>query len=745
MCESKKKADRWGLTLVLVALVGVGSFSVALLQQPDKASANTITIPATNGGLLTVTSGTPSPNSPDTGLCANGRNKPNFTAYITSASLDASQPQELGFNMTIKWRDCAKDTTAYAVYSNKFCDDSGHYAASQGNNYWMAHDCVKYIENVPDNQVNANLGCAVDGKAAPGKQNPQKNLPCTMSPRFDLVRRNGSPVSGVPDNNNQVINFPTKRGNISVNSGTRSNGSNSFSDDICQYYRYSNGSEHTDCKIISIPYSWTYTPPAIITPHVSLPGSILVGQTVTPVYSYTASGGGGGNATGVREFWISDTNDDAINGTDTRVTPANTSTVAVPASGYKFATGAFTTTADSAGKYLCASLNLTAVSPMPPVSRGGPNPATMCVPITKAPSLAVISGDVRTGGNYGVDICGVRDPGIGVASTGDQLSKYFGIRAFNYAAVTPSVSRHTYIRDAAISLGEIFNVATNASGPRGVSSSLHFARGAGNEKSASNEVDGGLFYGVRGSTNPSGFSRFPMPNLSTLKTHCLSPLFVAGRYPTGAEIPAAANINLPGSSRQVLTYRVASGQVINLNVAGGTLSLQQGQRYIVRLESAPGAMGSAVVNLNFNVQYTGSASSVAALPQFVLLAGSEVAPSFNISVRVAPNVTRLDGIYAVRGTNNDTATFSTCSTKWSKTDGVRLTTSDCKGVLTVNGTVIVGGRLNPYRTAGHDSAGATDPAEIFNLRPDVILSDYARNAASPVLHTIYQRELAPRY
>jgi hypothetical protein len=490
-------------------------------------------------------------------------------------------------------------------------------------------------------------------------------------------------------------------------------------------------------------YGRTCTIPRL-TPSVSLPASISVGQSVTAGYKISNTGNGSATVNYTREFWLSNFNDGAIHAGDTRLVPSNSGAVSVPTSDYTF--GSYTTTASDASKYICASLVISNPNPGTTVISG--NPAHMCVPVSKAPSLAVAAGDVRTGGSYGMGTCSMSDPGTSVIGTGAQLSKYFGIRAFNYAGVTSGASRHTYIRDAALSLGEISNVATNSSGPGGVNSSLHFARDAttppNQELNEVTEVNGGLFYGISGSAGV--FTRAPLPNFP-VTTHCLSPLFAAGRYPTATATVAPPTLPAPTSGTTTLTYTVAQNGTVTLNApSGNTLSLTSGQRYIIRIVPLSSSVTTAKVVLNMNVQYAaGTVSDIANLPQFVLLAGSEDTPSFNVSLQVAPGVTRLDGIYAVRGTDNDTATFSTCSTKASERGGVSLTTGDCSSTLIVNGAVVVGGRLNPYRTAGHSAAADRSPAETFNLRADTLLSDYARNAANPTLRVVSQRELAPRY
>lgn len=370
-----------------------------------------------------------------------------------------------------------------------------------------------------------------------------------------------------------------------------------------------------------------------------------------------------------------------------------------------------------------------------------------CTPIGKAPSFAVTAGGVRTGGNYGAGTCSVTKR---VGFTEPQNINYFGIMAHDYASTSAATPYHTYVRDSVLSLGSINNVASKTLGVGGTTNNeLHFARGPGNA------IGGGLFYGSSGSTPAAG--NFPLAD--PINTHCLTDLFEANRYPaavTPDNIPSGVSsraLPAPVAGVNTVTYNLCGNTAESLltltGPGGGELVLQPGQQYVVRVtQSGAGCNTNPVfVRLASNIRYSGTAGTIDQLPQFVFLAGDD--STSRVSVQVDNAVTRLDGIFANRGTNDDQATFLTCAARANTATprwGLRsITTPECSNVLTVNGAIVLGGRLDPYRTAGHDSLGNTQPGEVFNLRPDTILSDYARDHSSSQLEVVNQRELAPRF
>lgn len=137
------------------------------------------------------------------------------------------------------------------------------------------------------------------------------------------------------------------------------------------------------------------------------------------------------------------------------------------------------------------------------------------------------------------------------------------------------------------------------------------------------------------------------------------------------------------------------------------------------------------VTISGNLQYiSGSPSYVtpADIPSLLIIAKG------NIFVNEA--VSAMNGIFVARNT------FYTCYPKPSPP-----TVNTCSTLLTVNGAVIAG-TLDLYRTRG--AAGATpaerqQPAEIFNLRPEVFLNNVLNTSSQPTLTTSETRELPPRF
>lgn len=315
--------------------------------------------------------------------------------------------------------------------------------------------------------------------------------------------------------------------------------------------------------------------------------------------------------------------------------------------------------------------------------------AMKCSVSVKHPSLAVSYGDVRTGGSF--DSCSIN-------LAGSNRGLYHGIVGHAYS----DGMQHSYINGAALSTGTINSFASWSGGP-GTGVRGYFGRGPATPASSFN----GMFYGDINSASA------PSP----LRTHCLSPAFEPGRYAT-----------VSSGTTTVQTHTL-SGTSPNLTL--GDITLGPNQRRVIRVT------GSGTVQLNGNISYTGSATNIYELPQFVLLVDSP-----NINVVVGDTVARLDGIYAGQGS------FFTCYSHNATTTGrfnKWTTASFCPSQLKVNGAVIMSDRLYPYRTSGHNSAVDTSPAEIFNLRPDILLSDYVDGDPTPSLSTSSQRELAPRY
>lgn len=368
-----------------------------------------------------------------------------------------------------------------------------------------------------------------------------------------------------------------------------------------------------------------------------------------------------------------------------------------------------------------------------------------CVRIGKGPSMAVTSGDLRVGGTYGNGDCRVTKPGS-IATDSARLSRFFGVITRGYNGTDPANPHHNYVANGILSPGYIENVVSMKNGVGGgQNTELHFARGPRPADPANTVMGGGEFYGSFTDINENPF-----------RTHCLTPVFDSTRYPSTqstVQVASTSTLDLPAPNAGItsVTYNICSNgaadKLLSLNGPGATdLVLGQGQQYIVRITQAGTNCNShpVFVKINNNVRFTGTAPSIDKLPQFVFLADGP-----RISIQVDNAVTRLDGIYANRGTDDDASVFLTCAARaqnpTSRTTFRVITTGECSNQLRVNGAVIVGGRLDPYRASGHHVSGNTDPAEIFNLRGDIVLSDFMRGRTANQLEVINQREVAPRF
>lgn len=126
--------------------------------------------------------------------------------------------------------------------------------------------------------------------------------------------------------------------------------------------------------------------------------------------------------------------------------------------------------------------------------------------------------------------------------------------------------------------------------------------------------------------------------------------------------------------------------------------------------------------------YSTSLASIVEIPSVKIVARN---------VRVAPSVTKIDPWIIARASDGLYGSIYTCN-------GVtgNATNATCPSKLTINGPVLANS-LYAFRT--NDSATG-DPAEVFNLRANNILSAYAgRGTSQPVARTELVTELPPRF
>lgn len=134
------------------------------------------------------------------------------------------------------------------------------------------------------------------------------------------------------------------------------------------------------------------------------------------------------------------------------------------------------------------------------------------------------------------------------------------------------------------------------------------------------------------------------------------------------------------------------------------------------------------VTIDNNILYPASYASAAQIPSLVVIATG--------NIYVNAGVQQMDGVFISRGT------FYTCFPKVEP-----ATIATCNTPLTVNGSVSSLG-LDLFRTAGADGvtpATQKAPAEIFNLSPEVYLTNALNQTTQTVITTTNLRELPPRF
>jgi hypothetical protein len=159
---------------------------------------------------------------------------------------------------------------------------------------------------------------------------------------------------------------------------------------------------------------------------------------------------------------------------------------------------------------------------------------------------------------------------------------------------------------------------------------------------------------------------------------------------------------------------------VNGNITLNASELDQGKSIIIK--------ATGTVTITDNQTYNdGPYTSTSQLPQLVIIANNIIINS---------NVTEVDAWLVA--TANANSSIKTC-------DQVGNTVDLCNQPLTVNGPVMAN-HLYLYRTAGSGTdIHSGDPAEIFNLRPDVYLWAYNNASNSGKIQTTYITELPPRF
>ena len=195
---------------------------------------------------------------------------------------------------------------------------------------------------------------------------------------------------------------------------------------------------------------------------------------------------------------------------------------------------------------------------------------------------------------------------------------------------------------------------------------------------------------------------------------------VASNFPTTSSTPTlSGSVNLGGLNG---VYKAAG----NLDISGGSIGL--GRSVII---NAP----NSTVTITGDIKYSSSPmNNVASIPQVVI---------------IAKNI-RIQGANAANAVNQIDAWLiasETINTCYDAGTAAALTINICSERLTVNGPVM-SDKLFLWRTGGSeagDGPSASDPAEVFNLRPDAYLWGISQSSKSGRLETVYERELPPRF
>lgn len=213
---------------------------------------------------------------------------------------------------------------------------------------------------------------------------------------------------------------------------------------------------------------------------------------------------------------------------------------------------------------------------------------------------------------------------------------------------------------------------------------------------------------------------------------------VIGGYSSAKNIPNVA-ANFPNTDAPVYANDPNSQGIYTSNDYGNpTISdpivisaktLQRGQWVVI---NAP----NADVTITGNINYTNTElQSISQIPQMIIIAKN---------IYIAESVTNIDAWLIAKGTSSPgTGLIDTCSSAALPLFSSPQTINTCQDRLTVNGPVMAK-TLWLRRTAGAGANG-TDPAEVFNLRPDAYLWLYARASTSGRVQIVDIKELPPRF
>lgn len=346
-----------------------------------------------------------------------------------------------------------------------------------------------------------------------------------------------------------------------------------------------------------------------------------------------------------------------------------------------------------------------------------PNFVQDCTTVAKAPALTVKGGDLRVGGSF---------PGVsGTACmvprglTSNRVP--YGVLGYeSYDKTRSSLGEYATYTPGAISGYGSGGLAYDSP----VKAWNHLLFGTKGFVDMAQYADNGLFLGPSGVG--TGTTSYCLANLANM--------YYAGPNTT----PIGTNVGITNSSPKASTNYNFTGSngTLNLSAAAGT-HFNPGERAVIKVtQTQANNVGNKII-IRGPIRYaTSGYTSIAQLPQFVLIADGKIDIQFDGS----PGISKFEvnGLYSTKGN------VYTCD---GQSGEAGLTWSgQCSTPLVVNGAVIAAGRVLPFRTAGFDKKNDTNTyAEEFNLTPETLLGDYARGASSSNLSVDYVTEMPARY
>ena len=237
---------------------------------------------------------------------------------------------------------------------------------------------------------------------------------------------------------------------------------------------------------------------------------------------------------------------------------------------------------------------------------------------------------------------------------------------------------------------------------------------------------GASYSGDAASSDICGASLLTLANTGNASP-CTNGL-VKGGYKSNRSMPDIAGASIPTAALPAVTSLTNLNGVysapLNMTITGG--DIPAGRTVII---NSP----NSTITIDGDITYTtGPLTSIGQIPQVIIIAANIRIKGVNENAAVR----QIDAWLIARDTIN------TCYDAGSI---AALTINLCKATLTVNGPVMTN-KLFLWRTGGSESgAGAGDPAEVFNFRPDAYLWTISQNSKSGRLETVYERELPPRF